>query len=210
MALVVKGPTCQGRRCERWGFDPWVEKIPLRRIRQPTPVFLPGESHGQRSLAGYNPWDHKELDMISDKIRRALTGLIASSPVHSAPVNKLKPSLLQGLNVVTAYSSAWVSVPCQPVKSFKQANCILSWWPRATYTLDAANPAFHNHCTFLVLTSTNLVWPCLAGNVLLSWAVSKVIKCYRFHVSSVQHHMIDPRAGIPSSSMSEEEALKNT
>ena len=30
---------------------------------QPTPVFLPGESHGQRSLVGYNPWDHKELDM---------------------------------------------------------------------------------------------------------------------------------------------------
>ena len=45
---------------------------------------------------------------------------------------------------------------------------------KATYTLDAANPAFHNHCTFLVLTSTKLVWPCLAGNVLLSWDVSKV------------------------------------
>ena len=30
---------------------------------QPTPVFLPGESHGQRSLVGYNPWGHKELDM---------------------------------------------------------------------------------------------------------------------------------------------------
>ena len=31
---------------------------------QPTPVFLPGESHGQRSLAGYSPWGHKELDAI--------------------------------------------------------------------------------------------------------------------------------------------------
>ena len=37
------------------GFDPWVGKIPWRRAWQPTPVFLPGESHGQRSLAGYSP-----------------------------------------------------------------------------------------------------------------------------------------------------------
>ena len=43
-------------------FDPWVRKIPWRRAWQPTPVFLPGESHGQRSLVGYSPWGHKELD----------------------------------------------------------------------------------------------------------------------------------------------------
>ena len=42
--------------------ETWVGKIPWRRARQPTPVFLPGESHGQRSLAGYSPWDRKELD----------------------------------------------------------------------------------------------------------------------------------------------------
>ena len=44
-------------------FDPCVGKIPWRKAWQPTPVFLPGESHGQRSLAGYSPWGHKELDM---------------------------------------------------------------------------------------------------------------------------------------------------
>ena len=44
-------------------FDSWVGKIPWQRAWQPTPVFLPGESHGQRSLAGYSPWGHKELDM---------------------------------------------------------------------------------------------------------------------------------------------------
>ena len=37
----------------RTGFDPWVRKILSRRTWQPTPIFLPGESHGQRSLAGY-------------------------------------------------------------------------------------------------------------------------------------------------------------
>ena len=46
----------------RPGFDPWVRKIPWRRKWQPTPVFLPGESHGQRSLAGCCPRGHKESD----------------------------------------------------------------------------------------------------------------------------------------------------
>ena len=41
-------------------FNPWVGKIPWRRKWQPTPVFLPGEFHGQMSLVGYNPWGHKE------------------------------------------------------------------------------------------------------------------------------------------------------
>ena len=40
----------------------WVGKTPWRREWQPTPVFLPGKFHEQRSLAGYSPWDHKELD----------------------------------------------------------------------------------------------------------------------------------------------------
>ena len=47
--------TCQHRRCRS---DFWVWKIPYRRKWQPTPVFLPGESHGQRS---YNPWDPKTV-----------------------------------------------------------------------------------------------------------------------------------------------------
>ena len=38
------------------GFDPWVGKIPWRRKWQPTPVLLPGKSHGQRCLEGYRPW----------------------------------------------------------------------------------------------------------------------------------------------------------
>ena len=44
-------------------FDPWVWKIPWRRKWQPIPVFLPGESHGQRRLAGHSPWGQKESDM---------------------------------------------------------------------------------------------------------------------------------------------------
>ena len=47
----------------RPGFNPWVGKTAWRRAWQPTPLFLPGESHGQWSLAGYCPWGGKESDM---------------------------------------------------------------------------------------------------------------------------------------------------
>ena len=61
VVLLVKNlPAIEGDvQC---GFDPWVGKIPWR-AWQPTPVFLPGEFHGQRSLAGYSPWGRKESDM---------------------------------------------------------------------------------------------------------------------------------------------------
>ena len=58
-----KEPACQCRRCNRFGFNPWVRKILWRRAQQPTPVFLPGEFHIQRNLAGYSPWDCKESDI---------------------------------------------------------------------------------------------------------------------------------------------------
>ena len=46
------------------GFNPWVKKISWRKKWQLlTPVFLPRESHGQRSLIGYSPWGHNESDM---------------------------------------------------------------------------------------------------------------------------------------------------
>ena len=47
-------------QCGRLRFDPWVGKIPWRREWLPTPVFLPGEFHGKRSLASYSPWGCKE------------------------------------------------------------------------------------------------------------------------------------------------------
>ena len=54
-----KEPTCQCRSQRRLRFDPWVRKIPWRRAWQPPPVFLPGESHGPRSLMGYSPLGHR-------------------------------------------------------------------------------------------------------------------------------------------------------
>jgi len=56
-------PAFQFRKHKRRGFDSWIRKIPWRRAWKPTPVFLPGESHGQRSLVGNIPLGHKELDL---------------------------------------------------------------------------------------------------------------------------------------------------
>ena len=64
-----KESTCQRRRCR---FDPWVGKIPWRKAWQPTPVFLPGESYGQRSLAGYSPWGLKPSDTTEHAYTRDL------------------------------------------------------------------------------------------------------------------------------------------
>jgi len=58
--LSSKESTCWYRRRR---FNPWVGKIPWRREWLPIPVFLPGESHGQRSLVGYSSWGRKESDM---------------------------------------------------------------------------------------------------------------------------------------------------
>ena len=58
-----KESACQCRRHKRRGYHPWVGKILWRRTWQPTAVFLPGESHAQRSLACYISQGSKELDM---------------------------------------------------------------------------------------------------------------------------------------------------
>ena len=63
VALVVKNPPANVGTIKR-PFDLWVRKIPWKRAWQPTPVFLPGKSHGQRSLMGYSPWSCKDSDTI--------------------------------------------------------------------------------------------------------------------------------------------------
>ena len=72
-----KESTCQCRICKRHWFSPWVGKISWRRKWHLTPVFLPGESHGQRSMAGYSPWDCKDLDMTEQRTESAGTMLFS-------------------------------------------------------------------------------------------------------------------------------------
>ena len=73
-AYISGFPDCsvvvwQCKRHKRCGFDPWVRKMPWNRKWQLTSVFLPGKSHGQKSLAGYSPWGHKESDMTENTHR---------------------------------------------------------------------------------------------------------------------------------------------
>ena len=76
LTITTRPSKSMGSRVARWsrahlpaqdtgrhGSDPSVGKIPWTREWQPTPVFSPGKSHGQRSLAGYSAWGHKESDM---------------------------------------------------------------------------------------------------------------------------------------------------
>ena len=65
-----KESTCQYRRCKRCGFDPWVGKILWSGKWQPTTVFSSAEFHGQRSLAGYSLWGHKESDVTEHEHTR--------------------------------------------------------------------------------------------------------------------------------------------
>ena len=65
LTLVWAHPRLVVKKClpsRRLRFNPWVRKVPWRRKWQPTPVFLPGRSHGQKSLRGYSSWSCKELD----------------------------------------------------------------------------------------------------------------------------------------------------
>ena len=77
--LSGKESTCH---CRRRGFDPWVGKIPWGRKWQPTPVVLPGKSHGQRSLTGYRPVQFSSVAQscptLCDPMNRSTPGL----PVH--------------------------------------------------------------------------------------------------------------------------------
>ena len=73
-----KEPACHCRRHKRCGFNPWVRKIPWRTAWQPTPVFLPGESHGQRSLVGDSPWGCRVKTWPKPLSMRAQTTVLSS------------------------------------------------------------------------------------------------------------------------------------
>ena len=93
------------RQCRRCRFGPWVGEIPWRRKWQPTPVFLPGKSHGRRSLAGYSPWGLKRVghDLVikwlnnikSERHLKTLLHLAEFSHVHVTKYLSYKLFLLE-------------------------------------------------------------------------------------------------------------------
>ena len=78
-------------QCGRPGFNPWIGKIPWRREMLSTPVFLPGEFHRQKSLVGYYPWGHKELDVTE---RLSLYTLLLRQWKKESQVSKYRSCLV--------------------------------------------------------------------------------------------------------------------
>ena len=114
---VKKLPEC--RRHRRYGFNSWVRKIPWRRARQPTPVFLPGESRGQRSLAGYSPQ--------CCRVRHDwLANTFPFSRGSSTPRDQIPVSCIAG-----RFSTVWSTHHCLSTilkeKFRKEAHILLNW-----------------------------------------------------------------------------------
>ena len=93
--LSGKETTCQ---CRRHRFDPWVGRIPWRKEWQPTPVFLPGKSLGQRSLAGYSPRGRKESDTTERLSTHTHTRFISQGQARS-PAETCGKSFSQRIQV---------------------------------------------------------------------------------------------------------------
>ena len=124
-STVKNLPTRQETRSQ--GFDPWVGKIPWRGEWPPTPVFLPGKSHGQRSLAGHRPWSCKELDTTEHGAQRSGTsaetrrhwvepraGGRASPhpPPREEPVPR--PAVPKELGASKGRKDCWAEASCTP------------------------------------------------------------------------------------------------
>ena len=91
---------------ETW-FNPWVGKIPWRRVWQPTAVFLTGKSHGQKSLAGYNPWGDKEQIRLKPFSMHAHS----SGSISGIPYLNSASSTSMGSNRYTFFISPLFLVP---------------------------------------------------------------------------------------------------
>ena len=125
---------CQCRRHKSCRFDPWVGKIPWRRAWQPTPVFLPGESHGQRSLVGYSARVAKNqtwLKWLSTSLFLTLWG----NPV------------IQILPVTDQSSFLWLTFWANVLVSFREKKMffliIMTWhFPRNSIMMQTHSPSF--------------------------------------------------------------------
>ena len=92
--------------CGRPGFNPWIRKIPWRRKWQTTPIFLPGKSHGWRSLVGYSPWGHKESD-TTEQLHFSEAPRVMQ---HGGPRLGLTGTYISSASSLTLSSSGWEGV----------------------------------------------------------------------------------------------------
>ena len=150
--LSGKESACQGRRCKRCRFDLWVGKIPWRRKWQPSPVFLHGKSHGQRSLVGYSPWHHRE----SDTAERLNSSSSCRNSLLSQP-NKSQTPEGAGNRPSTAGAH-----PLEETLGFPRVQVMDSAWP--LFYIESLS----GHLAFCSSISSSGKWEGWAGAVLLN------------------------------------------
>ena len=141
--FLKDGITCQYRRHRRHWFDPWVRKIPWRRKLQPTPVFFPGQSHGQRSLVGYSPWGCKLLSTHARTYYRYsflhVFFTLTSIPEKSLHMGSCTSSSF--FFTSSWYSSAWV---------YRRLRHAFTWAFRSISVLCSCKQYMYTLCTCIV------------------------------------------------------------
>ena len=112
-------------RASKWtfcipGFHPWVRKILWRRKWQPTPVLLPGKSHGRRSPVGYSPWGRKELDRTEQlhfHFQPLIAQLVKNPPAMRDPGLIPGSGRSPGEGIGYPFQYSWASLVAQLVKN---------------------------------------------------------------------------------------------
>ena len=114
--LSAKESTCQ---CRRYRFDPWVRKIPWSRKWQPTPVFLPGKFHQQRSPVGYSPWSCKRVryDLVTKQNGGKMEEKIMA-PIHPYSIIQNSFTALKILCALAIHSPLLILNHRQPLVFF--------------------------------------------------------------------------------------------
>ena len=171
-------------------MNPWVGKIPWRRKWQPTPVFLPGKSHGPRSLVGYCPWGHKESDtterlhflLYLSNFHEALVGPHINSCEVKLPRRKQRKNF--GIHsVISPLKSERLKIKLE-TNSFRTVG--LGLQPRFLGFFPGGTISMKQGSHFLILHSPGLTFSQIDGlNTGVQTTKNIHIKSFLFH----KHHL---------------------
>ena len=118
-------------QCRRHEFNPWVRKFPFRKKWKPTPAFLPGKSHRQRSLVGYSPWGHRvEHDWVHTRAY-TIEQVVLNILQHER--NKFPHLALQ---ISHSYKQSFLGFQSDELPSFKL------WFESLRYTIRSKKPIY--------------------------------------------------------------------
>ena len=165
-----KESACQ---CRSFRFNPWVSKIPWRRKWQPTPVFLPWKSHGQRSPVGFGPWSQKESDVVnwwSTGTWAWLLKEIVISPGDTEKSTGIIPESPGQLNEFILQDKLWVCVwnECVFVRQhvwgsvFVRSEGVCAW---VCEWLNSAWERVEHECVSVCVCARECTWVCVWESV---------------------------------------------